>query len=379
VVVEGVTLQNAGSWCSHFVRCTDLRIHGVAIRNRCNGNNDGIDITGSENVLISDCTILTEDDGICLQNLDNDRPVKNVLITNCIISTRWAAIRSGGAHAGGIRDVTVSNCSFFDTFGCGIKLQINGVGAMENMTFSNIVMKNVSSPIALRLGRHNYGEKLDLSGRPGGMRNLMFNNIRAEVIGEAGLRKRIAEIYRRDLHPGEERQCISIMGIPGFPIQGVTLSNIQVTFPGGGTREDAAKREMPELEDVYPEYFLWGVLPAYGLYARHVEGLSLDAVRFDLAAPDLRPAVVFDMAKGVDISGLRAQGGVEVESLIRLRSTRDVFLYGCHPLGEIGTFLRVEGISSGAIALQANDLHRVKTVFETAEGATERAVITASK
>jgi hypothetical protein len=169
------------------------------------------------------------------------------------------------------------------------------------------------------------------------------------------------------------------MGIPGFPIQGVTLSNIQVTFPGGGTREDAAKREMPELEDVYPEYFLWGVLPAYGLYARHVEGLSLDAVRFDLAAPDLRPAVVFDMAKGVDISGLRAQGGVEVESLIRLRSTRDVFLYGCHPLGEIGTFLRVEGISSGAIALQANDLHRVKTVFETAEGATERAVITASK
>jgi hypothetical protein len=379
VAIEGVTLRNAGSWCSHFVRCSHLRIRGVTILNRCNGNNDGIDITGSENVLISDCTILAEDDGICLQNLDDVRPVKNVLITNCIISTRWAAIRSGGAHAGGIRDVTVSNCSFFDTFGCGIKLQVNGAGAMENMTFSNIVMKNVSSPISLRLGRHNYGEKIDMSGPPGGMRNLMFNNIRADVIDEAGLRKSLAEIYHVGPYPGEERQCISIMGIPGFPIQGVTLSNIQVTFPGGGTREDAAKREMPELEDVYPEYFLWGVLPAYGLYARHVEGLSLDAVRFDLAAPDLRPAVVCDMAKGVDISGLRAQGSLEVESLIRLRSTRDAFLYGCRPLGEIGTFLRVEGNSSGDIALQANDLHRAKTVFETAEAATEQAVITAAK
>lgn len=377
--IEGVTLRNAGSWCSHFVRCTNLRIRGVTIHNRCNGNNDGIDIAGSENVLISDCTILAEDDGICLQNLDNVRPVKNVLITNCIISTRWAAIRSGGAHAGGIRDVTVSNCSFFDTFGCGIKLQISGAGAMENMTFSNIVMKNVSSPISLRLGRHNYGEKIDTSGPPGGMRNLMFNNIRADVIDEAGLRKSMTEIYHMDLQPGEERQCISIMGIPGFPIQGITLSNIQVTFPGGGTREDAAKREMPELEDVYPEYFLWGVLPAYGLYARHVEGLSLDAVRFDLAAPDLRPAVVCDMAKDVDISGLRARGSVELESLIRLRSTRDAFLYGCRPIGDIGTFLRVEGNSSGDIALQSNDLHRAKTIFETADAALDQAVITTSK
>ncbi len=379
VSIEGVTLRNAGSWCSHFVRCTDLRIRGVTIRNRCNGNNDGIDISGCENVLISDCTILAEDDGICLQNLDNSRPVKNVLITNCIISTRWAAIRSGGAHAGGIRDVTVSNCSFFDTFGCGIKLQISGAGVMENMTFSNIVMKNVSSPISLRLGRHNYGEQIDTSGPPGGMRNLMFNNIRADVIDEAGLRKKIQEIYRMDPHPGEERQCISIMGIPGFPVQGVALSNIQVTFPGGGTREDAAKREMPELEDVYPEYFLWGVLPAYGLYARHVEGLSLDAVRFDLATPDLRPAVVCDMAKGVDISGLRAQGSRDVESLIRLRSTRDAFLYGCRPMGEIGTFLRVEGNSSSDIALQANDLHRARNVFETVDAAKDHAVITAIK
>jgi hypothetical protein len=206
------------------------------------------------------------------------------------------------------------------------------------------------------------------------MRNLMFNNIRATVIDEATFRKTIGPLYNQEVYPGEQRQCISIFGIPGHPIERVALSNIQVTFPGGGTREDAAKREMKELEDVYPEYFLWGVLPAYGLYARHVNGLSLDNVRFDVATPDLRPAVVCDMVEGLDIAGLRAQGSPEVESLIRLRATRDAFLHGCRPLGNIGTFLRVEGQASKDIALGANDLHRAKAVFDVAEGADKAAI-----
>ena len=78
--------------------------------------------------------------------MSDDRPVEDVVITNCIMSTRWAAIRSGGAHRGGIRRVAVSNCVIRDTYGCGIKLQISGNGTMEDMVFSNIVMTNVSSP-----------------------------------------------------------------------------------------------------------------------------------------------------------------------------------------------------------------------------------------
>lgn len=83
------------------------------------------------------------------------------MITNCIMSTRWAAFRSVGAHAAGIRNVTVSNCVIRDTYGCGIKLQVSGNGSLENMTFSNIVMQNVSCPISLRFGNCHYnGEPL---------------------------------------------------------------------------------------------------------------------------------------------------------------------------------------------------------------------------
>lgn len=370
ILFDGVTLTNAGAWCSHFFLCSNVRVHGVTILNRANGNNDGIDLMSTENVRISDCTLLCQDDAICFQNMSHEHPVKDVVITNCILSTRWAAIRSGGAHRGGIRNVTVSNCVIYDTYGCGIKLQISGNGMMEDMTFSNIVMKNVSSPISLRFGNHHYNnEQRDPSYPFGGLRNVMFNNIRAGVIDEAGLRKAVP-----DMHPGEERQCISICGIPGHPIEGVTLSDIHVTFPGGGTAQDASRRDLPELENLYPEYFMWGVLPAYGVYARHARGLTLNNVRFELASRDVRPAVVCDRVEDVDIAGLSAATDPQSESLIRLRSVRQAFIHGCRPLGDVAGFLRVEGRESREIVAVNNDLRRARIAIEKGEGVDGSAV-----
>ncbi|MGC8864080.1 MAG: hypothetical protein ACP5R5_15085, partial [Armatimonadota bacterium] len=95
---------------------------------------------------------------------------------------------------------------------------------------------------------------------------------------------------------------------PGHPIESITLSNVHVIYPGGGTEQDAANLNPPELEDQYPEYFMWGVLPAYGLYARHVRSLTLNNVRFDLAGHDARPAVVLDDVEDVSAACFRANG-----------------------------------------------------------------------
>lgn len=381
ILIEGPTFRAAGAWCTHFWSCDGVRIRGLSIHNRVNGNNDGIDLANTRNVVISDCSLICEDDCICFQDVSDTAPVENIVITNCLMSTRWAAVRSGGAHRGGIRNVTVSNCVIRDTYGCGIKLQISGNGTMENMAFSNIVMENVSAPISLRFGNHHFdGKKRDNTFPFGTMRNILFDNIRASVLDGASLKKAIASFYSAHPwpqpvrpNPAEERQCISICGIPGHPVEGVTLRGIHVTFPGGGTKADAARRELPELEDQYPEYFMWGVLPAYGLYARHVKGLALEGVRFDLARPDLRPAVVCDDAEDVEISGLRAQANREAESLIRLRSARNAFVHGCRPLGEASTFLRAEG-PCRSIVLSGNDLHAAPKATETAAGVSRESV-----
>lgn len=383
VTLTGLLLRDAGAWCAHFLRCSDVRVQGVTIRNLAKFNNDGIDLMGTENVTISDCLITCEDDAICLQDMFDDAPVRNVVITNCVMSTRWSAIRTGGAHRGGIRDVTVSNCVIHDTFGCGIKLQISGNGTLENMAFSNIVMRNVSAPISLRFGNHHYNnEQRDARHPWGGMKNILFDNIRASVCDEQALRAGIASHYPPESaaqpHPGEERQCISICGIPGHPVEGVTLSDIHITYPGGGTAEDAARRDLPELEDQYPEYFMFGVLPAYGIYARHARGLTLDNVHLELAGADRRPAVLCDDAEEVHVSNLRASGGQAESALVCLRDTRDVCLQGVRPLSRVDSLLQLEGATSGEVVLLNNDLHRCQQAVRYADGATSQALIEAA-
>jgi hypothetical protein len=99
----------------------------------------------------------------------------------------------------------------------------------------------------------------------------------------------------------------SITGIPGHPVQNVTLENIEIIYPGKGndglahmplSRLDA----VPERVGDYPEFSMFGELPAWGLYVRHVEGLTLRNITLHLAAADYRPAFVFD-----DVRDLKVQ------------------------------------------------------------------------
>jgi hypothetical protein len=86
-----------------------------------------------------------------------------------------------------------------------------------------------------------------------------------------------------------------IMGLPGHPIEDVTLENVRLVYDGGGTEADAA-RQPPELEDAYPEPSMFGRTPAYGLWARHVRGLTLKGFQATTMAPDARPERLFEDA-----------------------------------------------------------------------------------
>ena len=121
------------------------------------------------------------------------------------------------------------------------------------------------------------------------------------------------------------------------------------------------------------EYFEIGVPPAYGLFARNVRGLSLHHLRFDVANPDLRPAVVFDHVQDAAVNGLSAWGDSRAESLLRLVESHDVLLSACRIRGRSSTFLRVEGSSSANISVDGGDLSKAAAVLSFGAGAPEAA------
>jgi len=383
ITVKDVTLKNSGCWCLHMKGCSDIRVDGITIRNRANATNDGIDLEDCRNARISNCDIVTFDDAIALKDGAVD-----VVITNCIVQSYCAAFRLGPESTRKFENIAVSNCVVRDTFHCGIKLQIAEGGSLENVVFSNIAMDNVTGPISVRLARWqedwmpaDFREKRKKIGT---LRNVLIENIRARVadrfdpIHSEEENKALHDLENSYLWAfrkyGPRISCISVTGLPEHPVEGLTLSNIHVTFPGGGTAEDAAQRAVPDLMDAYPEYWMFGVLPAYGLYAHHARGLTLNNVRFDLAGTDQRPAVVCDDVEDLEISGFKAEGSPGIESLIRLQQTRETFIHGSRALSDTETFLRVEGAGSRDIVLVGNNLRRADKPVEFAEGASGAAL-----
>jgi len=372
IVITGVMLKDSAFWCTHLSECEEVRIEGVKVHSFVNANNDGFDIDSCQNVFISNCHLHCGDDAIALKT-NSTAPCKNITVTNCVLSTRWAAFRFGPESRGNFENIAVSNCAIHDTFGCGIKLQMNEGAQMKNIVFNNLVMENVTGPISLRLANWVSGliPREGNENRPIGIfQNVLFNNIRAQVAANAQ-----PELHNGGKpYPGEEKSCISITGLPGHPVEGIALSNIRITFPGGGTAEEAARRSVPDLPATYPEYFMFGVLPAHGLYAHHVKDLVLSNVRFDLASPDMRPAIVCDDVDDLDLSDFQAEGNEKADSLVRVQQTRRVFIHGSHPLNAIGTFLRIEGTESRAIGLNGNDLRLAKRATELGGAAPKDAV-----
>ncbi len=92
---------------------------------------------------IANCNVTCQDDACALFGSN-----RFVTVTNCTFSTRWSIFRFGGGEA---ENIAVSNCVIYDTYGC-VDQDAFGAGArIENVSFSNLMMRNVTGPISMGL------------------------------------------------------------------------------------------------------------------------------------------------------------------------------------------------------------------------------------
>jgi polygalacturonase len=292
ILVENVKLRNSAMWMQHYLHCEFLTIRGVNVINHGCRNNDMMDIDCCSNVLISDCYGDTDDDALTLKSTAA-YPTENVVITNCILRSHCNAIKAGTESSGGFKNIAISNCVIKRSAVpegltgrpeglAGIALEIVDGGTLERVAISNITIEDTSAPIFMRLGNRARPPMANGEKPPVGIfRDVSISNVVASGAGKTG--------------------C-AIAGLPGHPIEDVSISNVRITFAGGGTREDAAA-DVPEQEAKYPECTMFGVLPAYGFFSRHVDGLTFRGVEVRCAEPDARPAFAFD-----DVERLRLEG-----------------------------------------------------------------------
>ncbi|PYY06671.1 MAG: glycoside hydrolase [Acidobacteria bacterium] len=348
-----------------------LKLTGIHIHNRVNSNNDGFHFISAQHVHISNCTIECQDDACALFG-----SCKYVTVTNCSFTTRWSVFRFGGGEA---ENIAVSNCLIYETYGCPIKMHCGSGARFENISFSNLIMKDVTGPIAINVGqqpRRSPQEGVSApiqpatpqdSRSPGVVRNISFSNIHATVVVPVQL----ADVpFTSAYRPAEVKSCLSLNCVEGT-LEKITFDNVHLTFPGGGTAEEAAVRDVPR---VAGEYFETGILPSYALFVRNVQKLTLSNVRFEVAAAEARPALVFDHVSDAAVNGFSVQGTMESESTLRLIESREVLLTATRLLTRAPVFLQVEGADSAAITVDGGDLSKASSAMAFKAGASQKAV-----
>jgi len=295
VRIEGVYLRNSAGWGLSFHQCRDIQLSHLEIYNRAYWNNDGIDLTDCQNALIENCNVNSADDGICLKSYDPESGNDNIMIRDCEIRSSASAIKFGTASYGGFRHIHVSGIRVFDTFRSALAIESVDGATIEDVMVDNIIAKNTGNALFIRLGQRS-------GNRKGKIRNIRISNLTAQIpFGRPDIDYdlRGPEVdYFHNVHPAP------ICGIPGNCIENVYLENIHVTYPGRASKGMAyiplwRKSDVPEQIDKYPEFTMFGELPSYGLYLRHIRNITLKNVQFSLDAPDFRPAIVEEDVEGV--------------------------------------------------------------------------------
>lgn len=288
LLIENVALRNGASWGLSLNKCRRVAIRDIDFVNRAYWNNDGIDISDCHNVAVSGCRINSADDGIVLKSFDPADCNDNILIENCDVASSASAIKMGTESFGGFRNVTVRNIRVRDTFRSAVAIESVDGAVVENVLVDSVVAVNTGNPFFIRLG-HRRGVKA------GSLSGVTIRNLTCEVpFGRADSDYDLRGPGTNTIH---NPFPASITGIPGHRVENILLENIDVTFPGRGTKGMAyigAYRysTVPEKIDSYPEYSMFGELPAWGLYLRHVDGVTLSNVTMRTAAADYRPALV---------------------------------------------------------------------------------------
>jgi polygalacturonase len=267
-------------------------------------NRDGIDLDVVRNAHLSNLSVNSPtDDGIVLKSsfaLGVARPTENVTITNCQVTgydtgslldgtfkktqlqtldrhTVSGRIKLGTETNGGFRNIAVSNCVFDCCNGLAIE-SVDG-GVLEDVTVNNIVMRDATlGPLFIRLG--------DRRRAPPGTPMAIVRRVSISDIDAVSVDPRYPAV---------------ISGVPGGLIEDISIRGVRLLFPGGGTADDAA-RKPPEAEGGYPDPDMFGPLPAWGLYMRHVRGAVLRDIELFCAKADARPPVVLD-----DVTALSAE------------------------------------------------------------------------
>ncbi len=230
VTLHGITVANGPSWHVHPFYSQDISVLDCFVTApKVSPNTDAVNPEGCDGVKIIGCRFSVGDDCIAIKSgkLELARkylsPADHHTIRNCLMQFGHGAVTLGSELAGGIKNLSVTQCHFRATDrGLRIKSR-RGRGkdsVITNVLFDNIKMEQVLTPIVINMWYNccdpdRYTEyvwsreKLPIDDRTPHLGSFAFRNMTCT---------------------GAEVAACYIDGLTESPIDEVVLENIDISF-----------------------------------------------------------------------------------------------------------------------------------------------------
>lgn len=268
VKINGVTIANSAYWTIHLVGCYDVAISDISLLNNLKiRNGDGIDIDHSRKVRISNCFIESGDDCICLKNrreFEEYGPCEDVVVTNCIMTSRSCAVKIGSENMDAIRRVLFDNCIITKS-NRGIGIQNRDEGTVSDITFSNMT-------VDCRLFSDVWwgkSEPIYVTSYPRARGNHKDAGWRFPKGATQGACGEVSNIRFIDIYSTSENGIFLGCDEPG-KIRNVTLDNVDLTLLKPAQYEGGVFDRRP----CEGEGFIKA--PSSGIYTENIENLNIN-------------------------------------------------------------------------------------------------------
>ncbi len=304
VSIKDITVENSTDVAILLTGCENVKISDITI----NTYIDGINIDGCKNATISNCQINSGDDSIALKSsyaLNELLACENVNITHCIVRSQCLGIKLGTESNGGFNNISISDCVIHDTLLGGLGIEEVDGGTLENIMISNILMNNVEAPLFIRLGNRANGPESNV----GKLRNISVSNVMAVIKKPDLLYPELAELpeqsWLKKYYDNPLPMVSSVSGIEGYPVEDITLRNITLMQKTTGYGMRSIHFHVDDNPKSYPNPDLFGTLPSYGIYLRHVKQVKMIDVNISYEGNEQRSALFFDDIKEVEMHELK--------------------------------------------------------------------------
>ncbi|HEX4417121.1 MAG TPA: glycosyl hydrolase family 28 protein [Kofleriaceae bacterium] len=288
LTVQNLYLKKGAVWSLVSMETDHVLISNINLES--DGiTHDGIDIVDGTDVTVQNVAVNSGDDAMCLKT-GVRRGIDTLTVKDSVFSGSGPeagsnGIKFGTATYGALKNITIQDSYVKNVQYAAMAVESRQGADIAAVGFHRIEFAKTGAAVFVYLAQDGTTHPVGDVPKLGSITGVSFTDITGSTFA-----------WGHSPHQGSLITGQIYTGTT-YPITNLAFTNVAVTFDGGLASVPGAPPEATPGQ--YPESNMFGDLPAWGYYLRHVTGVTFTNVTSSVAATDARQKLVTSDVAGV--------------------------------------------------------------------------------